>query len=78
MEVNIRGTHSLRTLIGITSTEENNILVVDDNHAMTGQWNGELVHGGPDTVIPNLGGTYIIIDDLNLFINNLCVFRLLI
>ena len=40
----------------VTSTEENNIFVVDNNHAVTGQWNGELVHGGPDTVIPNLGG----------------------
>ena len=27
-----------------TSTEENYKLVVDNNHAVTGQWNGELIH----------------------------------
>ena len=27
-----------------TSTEKNYKLVVDNNHAVTGQWNGELIH----------------------------------
>ena len=37
-----------------TSTKKNNILVVDRDDTMSSQRNGELIHGGPHTIIPYL------------------------